>query len=171
MPKWATPERKARLVELFHKSGGFCVFGDDPCPHPYDHHYVPFVEGLIKEFIADDRADDAVLWRLERERMHRVPDAIFRQGRFDTVARAEFLANQPACYLQGLSIDPLTFLPTAKVRIPSTFSVLFVDVSDAFKGLSKSARRRAIRRGGISPQVQDAIIRLAHRAVADWWAA
>ena len=31
MPKWATPDRKNSLVELFLSSGGFCVYGHKPC--------------------------------------------------------------------------------------------------------------------------------------------
>ena len=170
MPKWATPERKANLVRLFLKCGGFCVFGHKPCPHPHAHHYEPFIDGMIKELIADDRERDAAEWKAERERMHWVPDTRFRQGRFDTVRRAEFLAQQPTYYLEGLSVDVLTLKPVVKVRIPSTYITLFVDISEALEGLSKTARRKAIRRRGLPPEMMDTVIRLAHKAVADWWA-
>jgi hypothetical protein len=98
LPKWATEERKRHLVRLFLRSGGFCVFGHKPCPCPELHHYEPFIEGLIRDWIAEDRAQAEAEWQAERERMHRVPDTRFRQGRFDTVSRVEI-----GSALQGLS--------------------------------------------------------------------
>lgn len=169
MPKWATEERKVHLVRLFHKSGGFCIFGERPCISPEAHHYEPFIEGLIRDWVLDDRAEADALWRLERARMHRVPDRKFRQGRFDTVQRAEFLAQQPSYYLVAVGVDALTFRPVAKVRIPSTYINLFVDIGPALKGMGKNARRKAIRYRGLTPEATEKAGRLIEKAVADWW--
>ena len=170
MPKWATQERKRHLVRLFLKSGGFCVFGHKPCPHPEAHHYEPFIDGLIREWVLDDRAEREALWRLERVRMHRVPDTRFRQGRFDTVARAEFLAQQPPYYLVAMGVDAFTFKPVAKVRIPSTDIHLFVDIGPALPGLSKNKRRKASRHGKTLPkEARETVGRLIQKAVVDWW--
>jgi hypothetical protein len=170
MPKWATQERKRHLVRLFHRSGGFCVFGERPCPCPELHHYEFYIEGLIQDWIAEDRAQAEAEWQAEQEWMHRVPDTRFRQGRFDTVSRAEFLARQPDYYLVGTSVDAFTFKPVAKVRIPSTYIFLFVEISPALKGLSKSKRRKASRYGKPLPQeTQETVGTLVQKAVADWW--
>jgi len=169
MPKWATPERKAHLVRLFHKSGGFCVFGERPCPHPEAHHYEPFIDGVIRAWVLDDRAEAEVLWRLERARMHRVPDTHFHQGRFDTVKRERFLEQQPEYYLVGMGVDAFTFRPVAKVRIPSTDMHLFVDIGPALPGVGKNARRKASRHGKTLPkEAQETVGRLIQKAVADW---
>ena len=170
MPKWATEERKRHLVRLFLRSGGFCVFGHKPCPCPELHHYEPFIEGMIKDWVAEDRAQAEAEWKAEQERMHRVPDTRFRQGRFDTVSRAEFLARQPDYYLEGMSVDALTFKPVAKVRIPSTYVHLFVEIGSALQGLSKSARRKASRYGKPLPkETQETVGTLVQKAVAHWW--
>jgi hypothetical protein len=170
MPKWATESRKRQLVRLFHRSGGFCVFGEKPCKDPERHHYEFYVEGLIRYWIAEDRAQREAEWQAERRRIHRVPDTRFRQGRFDTVSRAEFLARQPDYYLVAMSVDALTFRPVAQVRIPSTYVHLFVEIGPALKGLSKSARRKASRYGKPLPkETQETIGTLVQKAVANWW--
>jgi hypothetical protein len=169
MPKWATEERKRQMVRLFYRSGGFCVFGEKPCKHPELHHYEPYVEGLIRYWIAEDRAQREADWQAERRRIHRGPVRI-RQGRFDTVSRDEFLARQPDYYLVGISVDALTFRPVARVRIPSTYVHLFVEIGPALKGLSKSKRRKASRYGRPLPQeTQETVGTLVQKAVADWW--
>ena len=176
-PQWATPQRKAHLVRLFLESGGFCIFGERFCPHPEAHHYEPFIEGVIREWVADDRAQREALWRLERARMHRIPDRRFRQGRFDTIRRELFLAHQPPYYLVGMGIDALTFRRVAKVRIASTYIGLFVAVGgavlrqaqDTIQGVSKSKRRKAARYGKALPQEATASIgKLVGKAVQDW---
>ena len=69
IPKWVTPERQAHLVNLFLRSGGFCIYGHKPCPYP-DHHYVNFTEGLIQDWIDDDREERQALWQAEQRAMH-----------------------------------------------------------------------------------------------------
>jgi len=43
MPKWATPERQAQLIDLFHRLGNRCLQGHDRCPI-FEHYieYVPY---------------------------------------------------------------------------------------------------------------------------------
>ena len=151
-PQWATPERRAHLVRLFLKSGGFCIFGDRPCPYPESHHYEFFIEGLIADWIRDDREQRQAEWEAELREMHRIPDRHFRQGHFDTIQRAVFLEQQPLYYLVGMGVDALTFRPVAKVRIPSTYVGLFVDIGEALQGVSRNKRRKALRYGKTLPK-------------------
>jgi len=44
LPLWATPQRRAILVQLFQQSGGFCIYGHRPCPDPL-HHYEYWIDG------------------------------------------------------------------------------------------------------------------------------
>jgi hypothetical protein len=69
MPKWATPSRQAHLVNLFNRSQGFCVFGHKPCPYP-EHHYELYIEGLIAEWISEDKAQAKAEWQAEQRRLH-----------------------------------------------------------------------------------------------------
>jgi hypothetical protein len=169
MPKWATEARKRHLVRLFHRSGGFCVFGERPCPCPELHHYGFYIEGMIRDWVLDDRAQAEAAWQAEREWMHRGPRRLY-QGRFDSIRREVFLEQQPDYYLVGISVDALTFKPVARVRIPSTYVHLFVEIGSALKGLSKSARRKASRYGKTLPkETQETVGSLVQKAVADWW--
>ena len=169
MPKWATEARKRHLVLLFLRSGGFCVLGHKPCPCPELHHYEPFVKGMIRDWVAEDRAKAEAEWKAELERMHRGQRRLY-QGHFDSIRREVFLEQQPDYYLVGISVDALTFRPVAKARIPSTYVHLFVEIGSALKGLSKSARRKASRYGKPLPQeTQETVGTLVQKAVADWW--
>ena len=161
MPKWATGKRKAYLLLLTQAL--FRLGPNALLAYPIYHRKV---ENAIGGWVDNDRTEREAKWRMELERMHRVPDRKFRQGRFDTIRRAEFLTQQPPYYLVATGVDALTFRPVAKVRIPSTYIVLFVDISPA--QVSKNARRKASRYG--KPlEKHETVGRLIEKAVADWW--
>jgi hypothetical protein len=166
MPKWATPIRQAHLVRLFLKSGGFCVYGHRPCPYP-SHHYELFIESLIKDWVADDRAQRQAEWEVERRQLHSLGERRYPlRGQFSNIAQDIFFAEQPQHYLEGLGISGLTFKPFAKVRIASSYMRLFVELGDALKGVSKTKRRKATRYGkALPPQVQRRIELLCSLAV------
>jgi hypothetical protein len=150
-PKWATPNRQAHLVRLFLQSGGFCVYGHRPCPNPA-HHYEVYIEALIKDWIADDRGQSQALWETERKALHSLGERRFPvKGQFNAIAKDIFYASQPSHYIEGLGISGLTFKPFAKVRVSSSYMRLFVEVADAFKGVAKVKRRKAIRYGKALP--------------------
>jgi hypothetical protein len=70
MPKWATPLRQSLLVDIFNRSGGFCVYGESPCTNPESHHYENYIIGLIKDWIADDREAKAYINRIISRSLH-----------------------------------------------------------------------------------------------------
>jgi len=164
MPKWVTPERQAHLVNLFLRSGGFCIYGHKLCPYP-EHHYVPFTEGLIKDWIADDRMERQALWGIEQRAMHDLGERGRFKGRFDAIAKDVFFAQQPLYYVEGLGISGLTFKPFAKVRIASSFTCLHVDISQAIKAVSKNQRRKALRYGKLPNELWESIDQTCSLAV------
>jgi len=168
MPKWANPQRQAHLVNLFHRSGGFCVFGERPCSHPEQHHYEPFIEGLVGDWSAQDRAKRWADWQAERKALHSLGEVGRIKGDFNAIARDIFFASQPLYYLEGLGISGLTFRPFAKVRLASSFIALHVDVGDAMRNESKNKRRKAIRYGKVTPEVKKEVDRLCSMAVRDY---
>lgn len=165
-PKWATPDRKRQLVRLFIVSKGFCVYGHKPCLIP-EHHYQIYIETLIRDWIADDRAQRQAEWQAERKLLHRQADRSYPvNGQFNAVSKDIFFAHQPDYYLIGLGISGLTFTPFAKLRLPSSYLNLFVDLGDTLKGVSKSKRRKAIRYGKALPiEIQRQVDRLCNLAV------
>ena len=165
-PKWATPERQAHLVSLFTRSGGFCVFGHKPCPIP-DHHYEIFIEGLIADWQADDRAERVARWRQERRHIHSLGERTYPlRGQFSAISKDIYFASQPEYYLLGLSVDGLTFKPFAKVRLASGYVHLYVSLGDILRKVSKSKRRKAIRYGKPLPMAIEAeIARVCNQAV------
>jgi len=169
MPKWATPERQAHLVNLFLRSGGFCVFGERPCSCPELHHYEPFIEGLIDDWKACDRAKRWAEWKAEQRALHSLGEVGRIRGQFNTIGRDIFFARQPQFYIEGLGVSGLTFKPFAKVRLASSYVCLHVEVSNALKSVSKNKRRKAIRYGKALPEeAQQEIDRLVTLAVRDF---
>jgi len=165
-PKWATPDRKRQLVAVFLRSKGFCVFGHKPCQIP-EHHYEIYIETLIQDWIADDKAQRQAEWQAERQLLHSQADRRYpASGQFNAVSKDIFFAIQPDYYLIGLGISGLTFKPFAKLRLPSSYLNLFVDLGDTLKGVSKSKRRKAIRYGKALPiEIQEQVDRLCNLAV------
>lgn len=169
-PKWSTPERRAYLVELFHRSKGLCLHGEVGCRNPR-HYYADIQEDLIAEWIQYDREQAAGRWLAEAERVHADDPATTPPygRRFDPVARHEYLAQQPAYFPEGLGPNPLTQRLTAIVRVPSTDVRLHVNVDAARQGQGKNARRKAQRYGkGLSPEGKADVDRLCYEAVNDY---
>ncbi len=146
-PKWLTPNRKAHLIDLFVRSKGFCVFGHQNCLIP-QHHFEVFIEALIHDWIADDRAYARSLWQAERQRLHYLNERRLPvRGQFSGIGKDIFYSIQPLFYLDGLSISGITLKPFAKVRLASSYLYLYVDLGDSLKPASKNVRRKAVRYG------------------------
>ena len=150
-PKWVKPCRQAHLVKLFLQSKGFCVFGHKPCPIP-EHHYQGFIEDLIADWIADDKAKSEAEWQAEQRQLHSLNER--RQplrGRFNAIAKDIFFGEQAQYYLEGLGMSGLTLKPFAKIRLASSYMRLHIDLGDSLKKIGKVRRRKAIRYGKALP--------------------
>ncbi|GAJ14562.1 unnamed protein product, partial [marine sediment metagenome] len=146
-PQWVTPDRQTHLVRLFLDNKGFCVYGHKRCLIP-EHHYEVYIEYLIADWKADDKAQRKAEWQAEREQLHKTADRHYPlSGQFSAVSKDIFFAEQPLYYLVGLGISGLTFKPFAQIRLASSFVSLYIDLGNTLKGLSKSKRRKAIRYG------------------------
>lgn len=170
-PKWATPERKAKLVELFYRSGGFCIFGEPNCIIP-EHHYELFIEGLITDWKADDREARRIEYKLERICLHNLaePKEPLR-GRFSAISKDIWKSSQPLYYMEGLGISGLTLQPFVRVRLSSSFMRLYVNLGEALRGISKSRKRKAIRYGKPLPKaIEQATYQLVRASVLDYLA-
>ena len=174
-PQWATPGRQRHLVYLFHKSGGFCVFGDKGCPYG-EHHFPLYMETVIEEWKAEDREERHLLWKLEQQQTH---DGTYgRYGnQFDPacsqVARDVYYQQQPEYYLLGFGASAESKKRIAVIRVPSTYIRLYVNVAVAFQGasISRNKKRKMARyQSGPPAQVWAEIDRLGGQAVRDFWA-
>lgn len=165
-PLWVTPDRQHHLVKLFIQSKGFCVFGHKDCLIP-EHHYQIFIEYLIADWKASDSEQRRALWLLEQRQMHSLAERSYPiRGVFNTISQDIFFSNQPSYYIQGLGISGLTFKPFAKIRMASSFVVLFIDLGDSLKTISKAKRRKAIRYGKPLPlEIERGINSLCRLAV------
>lgn len=168
-PLWATPPRQAKLVELFYRSGGFCIYGHPQCQVP-EHHFEIYIEGLISEWKADDRQARQLDYILESIRLHSLsePSKPLR-GRFSAISKDIWKSNQPLYYLEGLGISGLTFEPFVRVRLSSSFMRLYVNLGDTLRGVSKSKKRKAIRYGKPLPAtIEQSINQLVRQSVTDY---
>lgn len=165
-PKWVTPDRQAHLVRLFVVSKGFCVYGHPHCLIP-EHHYEIYIDTLIGDWVKADRAQSRAELEAERATLHSRAERHYPvNGQFNGVAKDIFFADQPDYYFIGLGISGLTYTPFAKVRLPSSYFSLLVDLGDTLRGISKSKRRKAIRYGkALPPEIQNKVDRLIHLAV------
>ena len=160
LPKWAIPERQNYLVDLFLRSQGFCVYGEHPCQCPDKHHYEPFIDELIKDWIADDRLQAQAEWRLEQRQLHNLNERRYtKRGQWSAIGKDIFYGNQPQFYVLGYGVSGLTLKAFVKARLSSSWVCLYVDLSEAVKGMSKSQKRKAIRygKGGAVETINKAI--------------
>lgn len=155
-PKWVTPERQTHLVNLFHVSRGFCVFGHKCCPNP-SHHYEDFINDLIRDWVSDDKAQRNALWQVERRQLHSLGESREPlRGRFSIISRDVFFTEQPRYYVLGFGISGLTLKPFAKVRLSSTFIVLYIEL-DKLREVSKAQKRKSVRYGKRLPQIEERV--------------
>jgi len=171
LPKWANPDRRNTLVQLFLSSGGFCVFGHKKCLVS-EHHYYLYTEFLVRDWKQSDREQTQADWEAERKAMHSLGEQSYPVfGRFNAISKDIFASNQPLYYLEGQSVSGLTLTPFVKVRIASSYMRLYVDLGEALRQVSKSKRRKAIRYGKPLPQNIQVIIRsMILEAVRDYLA-
>ena len=156
-PKWTNPTRQTYLVTLFLRSKGFCVFGHPKCTIP-EHHYEIYIDDLVADWIAEDRAQRQAEWKAEFVARHSTNERrLPLHGRFSGIGQDIYYDNQPEFYLEGLGISGLTFKPFAKLRLASSYVRLHVDLEDILKPVSKSQKRKAIRYGKIPTDLQDKI--------------
>ena len=150
-PLWATPERRAYLVELFLKDPLACEID------LFTGKLVnPFAEELIVYWKADDRDASSYLWQLERRRLHAAPHRHFprvRTSLWDSITREEYLVNRPLWRIEAIGVGALTHKRVAKVEIPELKATLWVDLSGMkLEGTSKHKLRKLARRGGAVPK-------------------
>ena len=171
LPKWLTPERKAYLVDLFYKSGGFCVYGHRPCTNP-EHHYLNYIEAIIRNWVSDDIAERLAEWRAEQVRLHATADRHEPvRGMFNAVSSDIWHAEQPQHYIEALGISGLDFHPFAKVRLSSSFMRLQVSLGDSLRELSKNRKRKVIRYGKALPlHIESKINSMVAQAVSHYLA-
>ncbi len=170
MPKWSTRDRQAKLVDLFLRSRGFCVFGHKDCLIP-EHHYIVFTDGLVKDWQSYDREERQAIQKAEQLALHRLaePKQPLR-GHFSAISQDIWRADQPLYYLEALGMNGLTCKPFAKVRVSSSYMRLHVDLGDTLKKVSKAKRRKAVRYGKPLPKtVEETISQKVREAVKHYF--
>ena len=167
-PKWvvSNPNRQTKLIELFLRSKGFCVFGHKNCLIP-EHHYEVFIEGLIKDWIADDRSQAIAEAKAEGKSLHNLGERLSPlRGKFSSISKDIFYEHRPLFYLEGLGISGLTFKPIAKVKLSSSYMRLYVELGDSLQPLSKNKKRKALRYGKPLPQtIQEQVNDICNLAI------
>ncbi|HLC30916.1 MAG TPA: hypothetical protein VJM51_09080 [Dehalococcoidia bacterium] len=175
LPKWCTPERQRRMVEIFGRTLGLCVYGHPQCSIEAHCYEAYLDEQLIPDWIGMDASQRNWELKMERERLHAIPD---RKGwgkcyeqrygvlhRWDPVSMEQWWAAQPMFEIMGYSVNPLTMHKTALVRIPGEIVRLLVDVEQAVNP-SKHQIRRAKRAGERLPTAWE----MCEAVVLDWQA-
>jgi len=161
--RWQNADRRACLAavssRLLKSISGWRMDFSAQLRHPY-------LEGLIQEWIADDRAQSEAVWRMEQCAMHALHECGRVRGRFNATDREVFFAKQPEYYLDGIGLDCRTFTPFAKIRLASSPQALHVFLGDSLRGLSRNRRHKVIRYGKpLPPQFYVVVDSAAAQAV------
>ena len=180
LPLWATPERRARLADIFQRARpviqpnlfddmGFCVL-EKCCNNVVackccQHNYPNYIEVLVREWVSEDKVAEAELWHKEQRQIHKCLDEKGWGRRFDPVDRDLFFDVQLPYYAQGIAPSYLTHTRFAKIRVASSGVSLFVDVPR----LSKHKRKKIRRAMGIQPDDARYIDLSCLLAVKDFW--
>ena len=168
--KWITSNRQNALIRLFLDSGGFCVFHHKGCLNP-EHHYIEFIEALIRDWQLDDRQQASLEWQAESKALHSLAQRTFPvSGQFNAVSRDIYAENQPLYYIEGYGLSALTAKPFVKVRLSSTYMRLHINLGDTLKHLSKNKRRKVVRydKGGLPLETEKRVKQLIREAVRDY---
>ena len=124
---------------------------------------------LVAHWIADDREARHYEQAAQRRILHHIPERGALRGTFNAISRDIYFDSQPDYYVEGIGVSGLTQRPFAKVRLPSSFTRLHVDITDAMKGMSKNQRRKAKRYANALPvPVQVEVERACRAAVKDY---
>ncbi len=166
LPKWPTPERRTKLIDLFTSSGGFCVFGHKKCLIP-EHHYELFIDALIADWKEADREQREAEWFAELQVIHSLGEYRYPiLGRFNAISKEIYGGSQPLYYIEAMGMSGITLTPFAKVRLSSSYMRLHIDLGSALRVVSKSKRRKIVRYGKPLPkQVEDTVFQLVREAV------
>ncbi len=65
-----------------------------------------------------------------------------------------FYDKQPEFFVEAIGVSGLTYKPFAKVRLASSFMRLHVDLKDTLKPVSKNQKRKALRYGKVTADIQ-----------------
>ncbi len=132
-----------------------------------DRLYDSKAEALIKYWQVDDRQQSRAEWFAELKALHDLGEQRYPiLGRFNAIGKEIFFGSQPLYYIQGLGISGTTLKPFAKVRLPSSYMRLYVDLGDSLRGVSKNRRRKAIRYSKpLSQSIENRINQLVGKAV------
>ncbi len=153
-PRWATPERKrylqSLLLEYLHDQQGWKC--DVMSGEFFNPDYEKRINGLIKDWQADDREQASFEWLEEQRRIHSLGERVLPlRGRFSAVSRQIYHDAQPLYYMVGIGMSGITLRPFAKVRLASSYLNLHIDLLDSLKRMSKNKRHKIIRYGGNIP--------------------
>lgn len=132
--------------------------------------YKKHSEGAIDSWKAEDREERLFLWKLEQQHIN---DGTYGQygSDFDPVARDVYYQDkQPVYFFLGFGVSAVSKQRIAIIRVPSTSMRLHIEVSQAFKGVSKNAKRQMARYGKPSGKIWEQIDTLCKEAVSAWWA-
>ncbi len=139
------------LADAFYQGLDGVVFGDISMSQLMDAFTNRVCYDQVEYWKADDRDARAYLLKLEKKRLHALP-GIRHRGRFDSIARDEYLARRPVWEIVAIGVSPFTHDRVAKVAIHEFKATIWVDLSGVKKP-SENQKRKYVRYGkGAAPR-------------------
>ena len=110
-PLWATPPRRAYLVEV-----ALTNLQDYEIDFFTGNLLNPAIEELIDYWKGDDRGERSFLWELEKRRLHALRPRITKRGQFDSIRREQYLAERPIFQIVAIGVNAFTQRRVAQVH-------------------------------------------------------
>ncbi len=169
-PDYGKPHLPCEVVHVTI-SHWHCAYGDYPCYGAKERigilgnrllegecHYAQCEARLVKAWSADDRAQSLAEYQAEFKAIHKTNDRTYPlHGKFSGVSQDVFYDKQPEFFVEAIGVSGLTYKPFAKVRLASSFMRLHVDLKDTLKPVSKNKKRKALRYGKVTTDIQDKV--------------
>jgi hypothetical protein len=159
-PQWVTPERRAHLAKL--ATVLFWAYDYDLFSGKLAN---PVIEEVIAAWKADDRARRSQLGKLEKRRLHAMPQ-IYKRGPFGTLEREQFLANRPQFEIVGIGVSPFTQHRIAQVVIPGLHRTVWVDLHGVKLSKNKLHKLARYKRGSVPKELVSQIEARVRQQVA-----
>ncbi len=125
-------------------------------------------EKCLKNWGEADRDEKHWNYKAEYDARHNFKDRLPIKGTFNGIAKDIYYDTQPLFVIESLGVDGMTSHSMAKVRLTSDSTILFIDINDIMSNQSKNARRKASKRGQISPALQFAIDTYIGKVVTEY---
>lgn len=146
-----------------------CAYSDHPCYTPFEAFYFQVETDLIKSWVNDDRSQRINERNAEIRREHITNFRIYPlHGKFSGVSQDIYFDNAPEFQIDGFGVSAVDLKPFVRIRLTSSETRIYVDLSDVVKPLSKHQKLKFKRYKHLGFDYQSRLIDACHKALKQY---